>query len=244
MTHPRRKKTVLSLLPLAVLGLAACLSLSPSPARAADDGVISMIPDARRSLLAAFGEKRLILEAPVGMCFLDESIITDRVIVDEMRAMIRDGSGQMLIAAFVNCRELAALGKVAGATINRSGIFVWRHADAPVEAGTAPDAYAARRAAEMPEQIRAGLSGYVRVTVDEPAAVTPSGAVVTYSSALPVNYQLVPVDGVTGSALVQGVPVDITLTLAAQKPRPPRDALAQDMEKLLAQQLANNAVAR
>lgn len=63
----------------------------------------------RRTLHMAFGQHNITLEAPVGMCFLDESQYLEGTLVKHLRTLSKGESSDQLMAVFADCDELAKL---------------------------------------------------------------------------------------------------------------------------------------
>lgn len=60
----------------------------------------------RRTVVMPFGQHRVTLEAPLGMCFLDESQYLEGAMVKHMRKLGHDTDGGNLVAMFADCDEL------------------------------------------------------------------------------------------------------------------------------------------
>jgi len=72
---------------------------------------IDKIFKTRRTLFLPFGQRMTVWEAPVGMCFLDESQYLEGQLIKQMRggADKQGHMGPLLVAAFADCLELAKL---------------------------------------------------------------------------------------------------------------------------------------
>ncbi|HYD18938.1 MAG TPA: hypothetical protein VEF76_10710 [Patescibacteria group bacterium] len=66
----------------------------------------SPIWEMRRTVVMPFGQHRITLEAPLGMCFLDESQYLEGAMIKHLRKMNKSGDGGMLMAVFADCLEL------------------------------------------------------------------------------------------------------------------------------------------
>lgn len=60
----------------------------------------------RRTVVMPFGQHRVTLEAPLGMCFLDESQYLEGAMIKHMRKLGHDTDGGNLVAMFADCDEL------------------------------------------------------------------------------------------------------------------------------------------
>lgn len=72
---------------------------------------IDKIYKTRRTLFLPFGQRMTVWEAPVGMCFLDESQYLEGQLIKQMRggADRKGHMGPQLVAVFADCLELAKL---------------------------------------------------------------------------------------------------------------------------------------
>lgn len=66
----------------------------------------------RRTLNMSFGQHRIALEAPLGMCFLDESQYMEQAVIKQLRAMGQDSGDGLLMAVFVECDQIEKLGQL------------------------------------------------------------------------------------------------------------------------------------
>ena len=62
--------------------------------------------EVRRTLNMAFGQSRIALEAPMGMCFLDESQYMEASIIKQLRTMGQEAGDGVLMAMFAECDEI------------------------------------------------------------------------------------------------------------------------------------------
>ena len=60
----------------------------------------------RRTVVMPFGQHRVTLEAPLGMCFLDESQYIEGAMIKHMRKLGHSSDGGNLVAMFADCDEL------------------------------------------------------------------------------------------------------------------------------------------
>lgn len=60
----------------------------------------------RRTLNMSFGQHRVRLEAPMGMCFLDESQYMESTVIKHLRGMEQDSGDGLLMAMFASCDEI------------------------------------------------------------------------------------------------------------------------------------------
>lgn len=66
----------------------------------------------RRTLHMAFGQHNITLEAPVGMCFFDESQYLEGSMINHMRKLVKRYSSEQIMAVFADCDEIAKFVKM------------------------------------------------------------------------------------------------------------------------------------
>lgn len=94
----------------------------------------------RRTLNMTFGQNRIALEAPLGMCFLDESQYMEQAVIKQIRSMSQNSGDGLLMAMFAECDEIekfAQLPEMAAyaetmpgmdpptANLNNRGMITW-----------------------------------------------------------------------------------------------------------------------
>lgn len=87
-------------LPAALLALAGGAALAQGP-----------VFDYRRTLHASLGQHSLVLEAPAGMCFLDEADYLQGLIAAHLKNTGLRGAQSKLIASFADCMQIAKVEK-------------------------------------------------------------------------------------------------------------------------------------
>lgn len=102
-----KKKTVLKTLLLSAC-LAAAFAAAPAKAKMPDP-----IYEMRRTLFMPFGQSMTVLEAPLGMCFLDESQYLEGQLIKQLRSQNKASGGGVLLAVFADCLEVGKLQKLA-----------------------------------------------------------------------------------------------------------------------------------
>lgn len=79
----------------------------------------------RRTLFAPVGQKTLILEAPLGMCFMDQTFYQERGITEDVQDIFDETNGGRLVGIFAPCMDIAAFDAGSGNPLNVSGIVTW-----------------------------------------------------------------------------------------------------------------------
>ncbi len=237
MKTPRFKKIAKGLcLTAAAAGFAVIL------AQTAYAQFFASILSTRRTLFAPFGQEMVHLEAPIGMCFLDETDPTEAGALNVLREELKEKSKQTLVAAFADCMQIAAIGKgSSGNDLGDVGLVTWLNEKGekiPVDKQSYFDA----REATLPNYTRAGLAGYLKPQLDEPAHRTEYGVSLGFTAETEIAYQVFKTVGVTSAAVLKGFPIDFMITHTAKKPEKDLDELYKLMDKFLEQQVALNTV--
>ena len=85
-------------------------------------------PDTRHTLVAGFGQRVLTIEAPAGMCFLDDTDYAERQAMNQLRQSASKSGKQTLVAAFADCEQLASLGPGSDpASLVDMGMILWQN---------------------------------------------------------------------------------------------------------------------
>lgn len=87
----------------AVIGAAGAMLAATAVDAREKDPVFEM----RRTLTMAFGQHRITLEAPLGMCFLDESQYIESMLVKQFRSLGESADSGIVMAMFADCDEIA-----------------------------------------------------------------------------------------------------------------------------------------
>jgi len=84
--------------------VASAFALTPAAAKVKDP-----IYEMRRTLFIPFGQRMTVFEAPLGMCFLDESQYVEGQVINQIRDQNKGSGGGTIMAVFADCLELAKL---------------------------------------------------------------------------------------------------------------------------------------
>lgn len=238
MMTPRLKKIAKGLcLTAAAAGFAVIV------AQTAYAQLFASILSTRRTLFAPFGQEMVHLEAPIGMCFLDETDPTEAGALNLLREELKANSKQTLVAAFADCMQIAAIGKGAdGNDMGDIGIVTWLN-DKGEKADVDMASYLDMREATLPNHTRAGLAGYLKPQLDE-LRRSENGVMQGFNAETEIAYQTFKTIGVTSATLLKGFPIDFMMTHTAKKPEKDLEELYVLMDKFLAQQVALNNTKR
>lgn len=200
--------------------------------------------DWRRTLFAPFGQHTLHFEAPLGMCFLDETDPTEALAIKEIRMAIEKNSSQSLVAVFADCLQIAGIGQggaEGGNDLGDIGLITWLNGKGekiPVDKTT----YFDGRAATFHNHTRAGLVKYARTTLDETVTRTAEGVALGFEADIEIAYSKLKTIGVASATSIRRFPVDFVITHTAKKPTKEKKELYELMDKFMQQQVALNAV--
>lgn len=241
MKKPRFKNALSALcLVAAGIGLVTVMA-TPAPAQYYPGGPL----DWRRTLFAPFGQTTLHFEAPLGMCFLDQTDPVEAGAIDIIREELKAKSKQTLVAVFADCMQIAGIGKVnaAGESSGMTdvGLVTWLN-EKGERAGMDRETYLDAREMTMQNYTRAGLAGYLNPMIDTEGRRTPDGVSLGFTAETEISYQKYKTVGVTGATLIRGFPIDFMMTHTAKRPTKEKQELYDLMDKFLAQQVALNAV--
>jgi len=198
--------------------------------------------DYRRTLFAPFGQKTLRLEAPLGMCFLDETNYTERQIMNSLRELLNEKTQHTLVAAFADCLQMSAVGQGnQDMRVTDGGLITW-----PVVPGEKVpptlEEYLAQRDRTDEENMRSMMTDIIDLQVDETPQQNEAGISRGYTGTFESSHEKIKTVGVAGIAMVQGLPVVINLSHSGKQLTRTKDELYGIMDKMLLQQVAlNNA---
>lgn len=238
MKKPRLKFFVSALcIAAAGFGIAAMLA-KPAPAQYYPGGPL----DWRRTLFAPFGQIMLHFEAPMGMCFLDQTDPVEAGAINILREELKTKSKQTLVAVFADCMQIAGIGKnTEGNDLGDVGMITWLN-EKGEKAPMGRDAYFDLREGTMDTYTRAGLAGYLRPSIDHVPQRSAAGVSLGFTAESEISYQIFKTIGVNSAMLIRQFPVDVMITHTAKKPTKEKKELYDLMEKFMAQQTALNAV--
>lgn len=198
--------------------------------------------DYRRTLFAPFGQKTVRLEAPLGMCFLDETNYTERQIMNSLREFLDEKTQHELVAAFVDCLQMSAVGQGSqDVRVTDGGVITWPVVPGEKVPSTLQE-YLAQRDYTDEENVRSMLIDFIDLQVDETPHQTEGGVSRGYTGTFESSHEKIQTVGVAGITMVQGLPVAINISHSGKKLTRTKDELYGIMEKMLLQQVALNNV--
>lgn len=198
--------------------------------------------DYRRTLFAPFGQKTLMLEAPQGMCFLDETDYTARQTMRAVRDMLKEKSKHTLVAIFADCLQISSIGQASEQNpLADLGVITWPVIPGEKTPGNLQE-YLATREAYMENTIKNSVVRYVDLHLDAEPKYTDFGVTQGYTADFELSYQKMKAIGVAGTTLIRGIPVAINISHTGTKLSRSHEELYTIIDKMLEQQVALNAV--
>lgn len=197
--------------------------------------------DYRRTLFAPFGQKTLRLEAPQGMCFLDETNYTERQLMNRVREVMSEKHQQQIIAIFIDCLQMNGATRSSQSNALDSGYFGW-----PVKPGEkVPPTlkeYLETNDIMKPQEVEESMSNIIDLQIDPTPREGAAGVTVGYTGTYETNDQKVDTVGAAGVTLLQGLPVIIGVSHTGKKLQKDKEQLYALVDKMLLQQDALNNI--
>lgn len=241
-----------------VLVLLAAVVAAPVDAKK-----VNPIKDWRRTLFTSYGQHTLVFEAPVGMCFLDESDYLEGAILSNLKNL---GDKQSrLIGTFGDCLEIAKfqndyqeslISKPSSSSnapqllaLKNRGSIYWINPD------NGEDVISLRRSGYLDvrektfrdDAIRGVNRGTLRMSspdkfkFDEQVRRTPDGLSVVYTLDTEVEYEIVHTAGIVATTLIRHMPLEFSFDFSAKGTKKDSKELYAMMDAFLAQQIRLNA---
>lgn len=250
------------------LGLlcAAALLLSATVADAAVPKKKNPILDSRRTLFATVGQTTMVFEAPKGMCFMDESRVTENALLKSLKDGARHNGG-MLIAVFADCKELAGIGVVdAGSSfmLKRKGTITWKDPTRPPPKKMSRKEYIDLHAPTFREdawndmlraftkhgRLKKRVQGALTTATymanpedyqfDARPQVTGDGISLAYAVDSEIDYKKLTTLGVAGTTLIRHVPLEFNISISGDRRGHDFAKFYKMMDSFIAQQVRLN----
>lgn len=219
------------------LAVAALATLISTTAAAAPNPTY----DFRRTLFLSFGQKNLVLEAPQSMCFLDESDPTQEALIDGARILARrQGKGEAM-AVFTDCIAVANISQnTTLMSLGQVGGVMWMNPAVGETTDLARGDYLDMREASIVQEVLSSLTSFASASVDEKAQRSDAGVSAGYVAHTVVDYRKYTITGINSATLLEGVPVDFTLTRFSDKGKAYKEEMQGLMDTFVKQQVALN----
>lgn len=243
------------------LGLLAVLAASPVQAKNANP-----ITEWRRTLFTSYGQHTLVFEAPVGMCFLDESDFLEGSILSSFKDV---NAQSKLIGTFADCMEVSKiradydsavqanpnLSSPPAVTLKSHGSIYWINPENGDEIISLQRAgYLDAREKSFRDDVMKemndgghGLSSAAllgpndKYKFEDTVHRTGDGLSVVYALDTEVEYEKVHDAGVIGTTLIDHMPLEFSFDFSAKDPDKDSKALYAMMDTFVAQQIKLNA---
>ena len=197
--------------------------------------------DYRRTLSLAIGQKNINLEAPRDMCFLDESDPVQGNLLDGMKAAAAQREQGQVVGVFTDCLAIANLAKPDNPLgMTNAGMVMWMNPIVGAKTDMVRDDYVAARATTLPQFVASNLTMFKSAAVDEKASIQDGAAMVGYIAGAEVEYQKFVVSGITAATVIEGLPLDFTMTRISDKKIEYKKELQDLMSSFVTQQITLN----
>jgi len=197
-------------------------------------------PDYRRTLFVPVGQKTLVLEAPQGMCFLNESRPFEEAMYNGFQgALQKKGGDRILLAVFAACNGVANLTVTSGANDIHLNYGVVTRLNQP--AGETRQDYLDMRASAFPQYVLNSPAYSPKLRLDKAVHRTEYGVSLAMSGEIETGTESEKQQGVVilAATTIRHMPIEFMFRAAGKKlPVPEKIYLA--MDTFIAQQIALN----
>jgi hypothetical protein len=245
-----------------IFALAMLAALAASPVQAKH---VNPITDWRRTLFTSYGQHMLVFEAPVGMCFLDESDYLEGSVMSQFKDV---NAQSKLIGTFADCMEISKIqheyqdqltahpdmGAPSSVSLKSHGSIYWinpENGDEVISLARAGylDAREKTFKTDIMKEMNDGGHGLMTAALLDPgdkyrfdeAHRTPDGLSVFYELNTEIQYEKVHDTGVIGTTLIDHMPLEFSFDFSAKENDKDNKALYAMMDTFLAQQIKLNA---
>ena len=219
----------------------------------------------RRTLFVPVGERMLVLEAPVEMCFFDRTEYAQHILHDQLKEQMDQKHKESALAFFMPCLDLAAIegGQTPSEPLPVLGSVSWLNPMIGEETkmpraeyldmretsfrdyglGKINDFHADALKADKKTGDETGMTASLfdpeKYKFDDSVHRTENGISLGYTSDVDFNYQKYHVDGILATTVIRRIPVEFSLRYAGQETHDTA-ALRALMDKFVAQQITLN----
>lgn len=197
--------------------------------------------DFRRTLFVPVGQETLILEAPLGMCFLDQTSHAEGTLYKTFAGVVDRVGGQVLLAVFAGCDALANLGYKPGPGDDNTpplntGTVTWMNPSIGATTTlTRPD-YLDMREASFLQYAGNAAAG---LFLDENVHRTENNVSLGLSVEKIPQSKMVKKAAVLATTTLRHIPIEVVIHYAREAPMTMEDYYPL-MDKFIAQQIALN----
>ncbi len=217
----------------------------------------------RRTLFVPFGQKKVALELPQGLCFLDGNAPLESGLFDKMKAEVHAEGKGLLMAFFTTCLDVAGIG-VEGANAGlppfmTRGMVVWMNPYIGETFAQGRETFLDVRAASFARYVPATLTqrnvmpaadaaegrGEALTDVDPQPHRTQDSVSLAWRAPLDIQFEKYTATGITGTTLLRGFPVEVVFSQTTldggAAPAKTGEELYTMMDAFMAQQVKLNA---
>jgi hypothetical protein len=197
----------------------------------------------RRTSFLSFGQKKLMFEAPLGLCFLDESNEQQAKAFHAIKSVMEsDGKGTVM-AIFSDCFRLESLGQSStSGGPSDIGAVIWMNPMIGEKTALGRSDYLAFREKDFGAHIQSQLTGYSSAMVDEKPQKTDASLSIGYIATADQEFQKIVTTGVVSATEIEGVPIDFIMTHTSAEAYPGKDIMHKTMQKFTEQQIILNDI--
>lgn len=194
--------------------------------------------DFRRTLVVPVGQIKLLLEAPRGMCFIDQSSARENTLYRDVAEMVTKKSDQVLLAIFSACDSLANLGNsfvVKNPTLN-VGTVSWLNPSIGERTGLSRQDYLDMREASFHQYVGNSANG---LHLDTAVHRTDKNVSLGMTGELDIKFEKFKTAAVLTTTSIRQVPIEVMIRYTGDK-LTSLDNIYPLMDKFIAQQIALN----
>lgn len=190
--------------------LFACLLALTASSTTADAQMRRNLP--RQTLTLSFGQKKVQMEAPKNMCFLDMTNAAQNSLIADLRLQSWKTRKYVVMTVFADCREMANMGINKDMNmLSRIGIIRWMNPEIGPSNGLDLDAYLTMREVAFRSNIANDLTQFRSVTLDKEARRLDHAIAIGYLGKSEIESQPYNTVGVDATTSIKNIPVDITI---------------------------------
>lgn len=194
--------------------------------------------DFRRTLFVPVAQKMLVLEAPLEMCFLDQTSYVQGLLFKTFSDEFKKKGDQVLLAAFMDCIDVVNASGSANAdgVLPNVGLVTWMNPAIGDFTPMALQDYLDMREASFLQYAENSADG---LHLDKTVRRTENGVSVGMDGEFQGEYQKIKKTAIIATTVLRHVPIEVSFRYSGSEP-PALDKLYPLVDKFLAQQLVLN----
>ena len=196
--------------------------------------------DFRRTLFVPVGQKTLKLEAPKGMCFLDQTSYSEGLIHKTFSDLIQKKGDQALLAVFADCNSLANYGGTVDISeiLFNTGVVTWMNPSIGETTAMSRQDYLDMREVSFRQYAEDG-AGDLGILLEENTHRTESNVSLGMTGKVNMTKGKFDSTGVLATTTIRNIPIEVMLRYTRKNP-PSIENIYLIMDKFMAQQIALN----